>query len=292
MADFPYSPVALDKDTWNTFPDIFQATDLSFFPVPLGPEGPLTRSQGARVPADPVTDFNSFGNMDPEMSRQKMPYAADINLAYDFRNSCPELVPALILPDHIPNAVIDSSGSNENAGGLVNMPGLTMGIDPPSTWVVPSSRHSNGMEGEGETNTRTVPARNELSVTTSSLRIRGARSPPQTYEHDVGRLYDRLIREGADIGAAMFLRYIIFANGVTVDALMAPIQTGELFHVCDGANRMWKVLLETKEVIPGKKKYSCLLCPVKNRREYQYDRDAVRHFNKDHFGFSFPCEYW
>ena len=226
------------------------------------------------------------------MSRHKMPYTADINPAYDFGNSCPELVPALILPDHIPNAAIGSSGSNENTGGLVNMPGLMMGLDPPRTWVVPPSRHSNGMEEGSETNTRNAPARNESNITTSSLRIRGARSPPQTYEHDVGRLYDRLIREGADIGAAMFLRYITFANGVTVDALMAPIQTGELFDVGDGANRMWKVLLETKEVIPGKKKYSCLLCPVKNRREYQYDRDAVRHFNKDHFGFSFPCEYW
>ena len=262
-ADFPYSPAVFDTDTWNTFPEIFQATDLSSFPVPLGTEGLLTRPQGARVPVDPVIDFNSFGNMNSEMSRQQMPYNADINLAYDFGNSYPELVPALVPPDHIPNTVIDSSGSNENAGGLVNMPGLIMGVDHPSTWVVPSSRHSNRMAEWGETNTRNVPARNELNITASSLQIRGPRSPPQTYEHDVARLYDRLIREGADLGAAMFLRYIIFANGVTVDALMAPIQTGELFHVGDGANRMWKVLLETKEVVPGRKTYGCLLCPVK-----------------------------
>ena len=55
---------------------------------------------------------------------------------------------------------------------------------------------------------------------------------------------------------------------------------------------MWGLLLEMKEVVPGKKKFCCLLCPLENRREYSHNRDAMRHFNKDHFGFSFRCEYW
>jgi len=101
-----------------------------------------------------------------------------------------------------------------------------------------------------------------------------------------------LIHEGADTVAAMFLRYIIFANGVTFDALMAPLQTSDVVSVCDGTSKMWKMLLETKEVMPGIKKYCCLLCPDGNRREYRDGRDAVRHFSKDHLGFSFPCEYW
>ena len=55
---------------------------------------------------------------------------------------------------------------------------------------------------------------------------------------------------------------------------------------------MWQMLLETKEVMPGKKKYFCLLCPAEGCSGYNYDRDAVRHFNREHFGFAFPCEYW
>ena len=116
------------------------------------------------------------------------------------------------------------------------------------------------------------------------------RSSPQKYEGDVGRLYDQSINEEADIGAAMSFRYVVFANGVT-DALSAPIKTREVVGVCDGANRMWKALLETR-VAQGKKKYFCLLCPVGKRREYRHGRDTIRHFNRDHFGFSFPCEYW
>jgi len=105
-------------------------------------------------------------------------------------------------------------------------------------------------------------------------------------------LYNRLISEGADIGVAMVLRFIIFADGVTIDALMASIETPEMVRAFGGAKRMWKLLLETKEMAIGKKKYRCLLCPMENRREYGHNRDAVRHFNKEHFGFSFTCDYW
>jgi hypothetical protein len=279
-------------DTWNLFPETRQATDLSPFRVPLDPKGPWMTPQGACVPVDPPIDFNSFSDMSAPMSQQPLPYTADINPTYDFGNSYPELVPALVLPGHIPNTVTISSSPNENGGRSVNMPGLMMGVDPPSTWANPPSWHGNAIAEWSEANIRNDPAHNQLNIITSSLRIRGPRSSPQTYEGDVGRLYNRLMHEGADIGATMFLRYIIFAEGVTVDALMAPIQTGDMLYVCDGASRMWEMLLETKEVMPGEKKYCCLLCPVKNRREYRHNRDAVRHFNKDHFGFSFPCEYW
>ena len=69
-----------------------------------------------------------------------------------------------------------------------------------------------------------------------------------------------MIHEGVDIDAATFLRYAIFAkgHGCGWDALMAPIQTGDMPHVCNGASRMQKVLLEAELVLPpGKKKYCC-----------------------------------
>jgi len=274
------------------FPEARQATYLSSFPVTVGPEGPLAAPQGARVPIDPPIDFNPFSNMNAQISRQQMRSAADVNLTYDFGNSLPEQVPALVLPGHIPNTVIGSSSSNEDAGSFVNTPGMMMGVDPRSTGANPPYWHDNAVAEGGERNTGNAPARNGLDITTSSLRIRGVRSPPQAYEGDAGRLYDRLLGEGADINTVVLLRYLIFAEGVTVDALMAPTKTSGVFHACNGAIKMWEMLLETKEVIPGEKKYCCLLCPVQNRREYRDSRDAIRHFNRDHFGFSSQCEYW
>ena len=274
------------------FPETRQATDLSSIRVPLGPEGPLDAPQGARVALNLPLDFNSFSGMNAQMLRQQMAYTADVNLPYDLGNSLPEHVPALVLPGHIPNTEIGSFRANEDAGSFVNTPGPMMGVDPPSTWANPPSWHDKPIAEGGETSTRNTPARNRLDITTSSLRIRGGRSRPQAYEGDAGRLYDRLLGEGADINTAVLLRYVIFAEGVTLDALMAPTQTSDVYHACNGAGRMWEMLLEKKEVMPGKELYRCLLCPVQNRREYRYDRDAIRHFNKDHFGFSFPCEYW
>jgi len=272
------------------FPETCQATCLSSLPVPLGPEGRLTTLQGAPVPIDPTTE--SFSNTNVQMLQEQMPYAAYGNLACDFGNTGPELVPALGQPHHNPNTIIDCFGWNDNADGFINLPGWMIGDNPHSAWVNPPSFHGNEITEGGDTNTGNVLACDRLNIATSSLRLRGVRSPPQTYEADVVKLHNRLIQEGADMMTAMFLLYVIFAEGVTIDALMAPIQAREVLRTCDGANKMWKMLLETREVIPGKKKYHCLLCPVGNRAEYRHDHDAVRHFNRDHFGFSFPCEFW
>ena len=291
---FPYSPAAFNMDAWNTFLETYQATEYLSLPVPLGPEGSLgpedspTTPQGARIPIDPPIDFNSFSNMNAPMSREQMPHTADVDLASDFGSTRP----ALSHMGHIPNTDTDFSCLNDNIGWSINGLDVMMGANLPSAWANPLSWHSNTIAAGGGNNGSGVPARNGLDITTSSLRIRGVRSPPQTYEGDIVRLCDRLIREGADIATVMFLRYVIFEKEVTVDALLAPLQPSEVARVCDGASRMWEMLLETKEVTPGKKKYYCLLCPVGNRRVYSYGRDAIRHFNKDHFGFSYPCEHW
>ena len=277
---------------WITFPETRQATEFLSLPVPMGPGGPLTTPQGARVPIDPPIDFNSLVDSNAQVLPEQMPYTADVDLAYDLGNSRPELIPALGPSGHIPNMNSCSFCLNENTGRLINAPNLMMGAHPPSAWTNPPSWHSNAITAGGEKNGGGVPERNGLNITSSPLRIRGVRPPPQTYEGDVGRLCDRLIHEGADVVTVMFLRHVIFAKEVTVSALLAPFQPSEVARVCDGVSSMWKMLLEAKEVMPGETKYCCLLCPVGKRREYKYDRDAVRHFNKDHFGFSYPCEYW
>ena len=294
---FPYSPAAFDTDAWNTFPETYQDTGILSLPVPLSAEGPLGAEdplmtpQGARIPIDSPIDYNSFSNMNVPMSREQMSHTADFDLVSDFGNTRPALGHLGHL-GHIPSTNIGPSCLNDNTGWFINAPNLMMGTNPPSARANPLSWHGNAIAAGGENNGSSVPARNGLNNTTSPLRIRGKRSPPQTYEGDAGRLCDRLIREGADIATVMFLRYVIFEKEVTVDALLAPLQPSEVARVCDGANRMWEMLLETKEVMPDKKKYCCRLCPVGNRREYRHGHDAVRHFNRDHFGFSFSCEYW
>ena len=291
LTSFPYSPAAFvtNTKTWNTFPEIRQATDLSSLPAPLGLERPITAPQGARVPVDLPIGFKSSSNMKAQVLRQQMPYTADVNLAYDFGETSPELVD---FSGYIPNADFVPYCSNEHGSGFINMPNLSMEVNPPSACANPPFWQGNPTAEGGETNTSDVPACNELNITVSSLRIRGVRSPPQTYVGDIGRLCNRLIDEGADIVAVMFLRYIIFAKGVNVDALLAPLQPSEAIWGYDWASRMWEVLLEMREVIPGETTYCCLLCPGRGRREYKYGHDALRHFNRDHFGFSFPCEYW
>jgi hypothetical protein len=101
-----------------------------------------------------------------------------------------------------------------------------------------------------------------------------------------------LTRNGADAHTTAIVHDIIFAGGVTYEALMAPIETREISDEYGGVTRMWQILLEMREAVPGRRRYFCLLCPVGDRPEWRHDYDAVRHFNREHFGFTFPCNYW
>jgi hypothetical protein len=222
------------------------------------------------------------------MLQAQIPYTGNVDLG----NAGPELAPALGIPRYIPSTVIGPSGSGGDVGGFMNMPGPTMAVNPYGAWATLPFYHWNAGAQGGRMNTGDAPAHHGLNITTSSLRLRGDRLPPQAYQADCCRLYHRLIHEGADFYAAAVVHDVIFAAGVTVDALMAPIPTREMSLAYSRAKRMWQLLLETKAVAPGQQKYCCLLCPVGNRHEYKFDRDAVRHFNRDHFGFSFPCSYW
>ena len=270
-------------------PSASVATDCLFLPALLAPEGPLAALQEAHVTVDPPIDFDAFGGVIPQMLQAQLPYTGDVEPMYDFGH---RLVPVLEPQGHVPNTIIGSFGSNGDVGEPGNMPDPMMVVNPRGACANPATDYGNATAQGGWMNASDVLALIGHNISTPGLRLRGVRSPPQAYEGDIRRLYDRLICEGADLGAALILRYIIFADGVTVDALMAPVETPEMIGISNGATRMWGLLLEMKEVVPGKKKYRCLLCPPENRREYGHNRDAVRHFNKDHFRFSFRCEYW
>jgi hypothetical protein len=249
----------------------------------------MTAPPAALFPVDPSSNLGGFIDVDTQMLQPQIPYTGTVDL---FGNASPELAPTLGIPEYTPNTITGSSGLDGDVGGFVNMPGPMVAVNPRGAWATLPFYHRNaGVQG-GWMNTGDVPACNGPNITTSSLRVRGDRLPPQAYEADRRRLYDRLIREGADFNTAVIVHDVIFAAGVTIDALMAPIPTREMSLAYSRAKRMWQLLLEMKAVAPGQQKYCCLLCPVGNRQEYKFDRDAVRHFNRDHFGFRFPCDYW
>jgi hypothetical protein len=283
-------PGEFGMDASYALPETREATEFPFLPVPLILEDPLAALLDAHVPIDPPVNVNAFSDMNAQALQARVPHYSDVDLAFDFGNTTAEPAPALGLQEHIPNASTSPSGSNKNISGLANVPVLVMGTNPHGAWANPQFYHGDAVAQGGRVNTDGA-LRNRTNISIASLRFRGARSPPQTHEDDASRLYHRLIREGADMNTAAVLRDVILAGEVTFAALMAPIQTREMFLAYGGATRMWQLLLEMKQVAPGKEKHHCLLCPVGNQREYKYNRDAVRHFNKNHFGFASLCEY-
>ena len=284
-----YSPAAFDIDTWNTLPEPRDASGVAYLLAPLASGGSLAVPREAYIPIDPPVYFGALSGASMQTLQAQTPYASDVGVPYELGN---ELVQARELQGRVHNTIRGPFGSNEDIGWFVDVPGPIIAVNPRGNSANPPSYHSNATAQGGWMNISDVPMPNGPNTSTLSLRLRGRRPPPQAYENDAERLYNRLIAEGADIGTAMILCFFIFADGVTTDALMAPIKTPEIVRAFDGATRMWGLLLETKETVTGKKKYCCLLCPPENRREYGHNRDAVRHFNKDHLGFSFPCDYW
>jgi len=266
-----------------------RATRRAHFPAPLASGGSLAAPQEAYVPIDHPEYFGALSGTCVQAFQAQMPYASEVGLPYDLGN---ELVQARELQDQAHNTIRGPFGSNEDIGWFIDVPGPIIAVNPRGVSANTPFNHSNATAQGGWENISDVPVPNGSRTSTLPLRPRGSRLPPRPYESDAERLYNRLIAEGADIGTAMILCFLIFADGVTIDALMAPIKTPEIVRAFDGATKMWGLLLETKEAVGGKKKYCCLLCPPENRREYGHNRDAVRHFNKDHFGFSFPCDYW
>jgi hypothetical protein len=296
MADFlkggAYFSYAFDTSASTTLQERPNTRAMSILPVPWDPECPLAALLDTRIPFDPSTSTNAFNGVNGQEFQVPMPYTGDVDIAVDSEHTKAELVPALDLLERVPNAIDSSCGSNGIIGGFVNR-GLPMtDINLRDVWVNPPFNHENtGAQGEWMA-TLDLPAHNGVDINTSSLRLRGVRLPPQSYEANRHKLFHRLIREEAVLYAATVVHDVIFAKGVSFDALMAPIRKRETSLLYGGAKRMWQALLETKEGMPGQKKYFCLLCPIGNRAGWKVDRDAIRHFNRDHFGFSFPCEKW
>jgi hypothetical protein len=115
----------------------------------------------------------------------------------------------------------------------------TIGVDPRDDWMADPVCNSSTATLGGWRNTGDASENHRMDIRLSSLRLRRVHVPPQTYEDDVRRLYHRLKCEGADLATLIVLHDVIFVGGVTVDALMAPIQTRAMSDAYGGARRMW-----------------------------------------------------
>jgi hypothetical protein len=265
---------------------------MSILPPPWNPEYPPAALLDTRVPFDPSIDADAFNGVNWQESQVQMPYTGDVDIAFDFENTKAGLAPALDLLEHVPNAIDSSCGLNGIVGGFVNRSLPMTDTNPCDVLANPPPNHKNTDAERGWMVTLDVPVYNGVDISIESLQLRGVRLPPQSYEADRRKLLHRLIREGAELHAATVVHNVIFADGVSFDALMAPIRDREVSRSYGGAKRMWQMLLETKEAMPGQKKKFCLLCPAGNQAGWKEGRDSIRHLNREHFGFSFLCENW
>ena len=279
----------LDPYAWQEPLEGYYGTGLS---VPLGLLPAEDQLDARFAPLNAPTNLNTLSESNVQTSQAHILYSGDVDRVYGRGNANAEPTPGHILAVDVPNVISTSSRCGGIPSGPINFLDSTMNSDPHGTWANPLLHHDNTDVLKGWTNRGDSPACDVIDVNIMSLRRRGVRSPPQKNEKDLLKLFLRLMSEGANIRAAVILRDVIFVAGVTRDALMAPIQEREMSIEYGGATRMWQLLLETREVAPGKKKFFCLLCPVSSCRGWNHSRDTVRHFNRDHFGFTFSCEHW
>ena len=302
-------PLSFERQVYNTrqAPWVMDAIQRPYFESTNASQGTSRASQRRlltfpegqahpRVVFDPYTwqglpeGYYGTGPSVPEglLPSEDQPDALLNDPVYGRGNTSADPVPGRILAGYVPNVINTSSGYSEIDSGPINFLDPTMNPIPRGAWANSLLHHSNTDVLWEWTDSGDGPARDVIKIW--SPQRRGVRSPPQKNEKDLLKLFLRLMVEGADIRAAVILRDVIFPAGVTRAALMAPIQEREMSIDYGGAKWMWQLLLEPREVAPDKKKFFCLLCPVSGRRGWNHERDTVRHFNKNHFGFSFPCE--
>ena len=197
----PYQ-TAFDLHTWQEPPEGFYGTTLSV-PLALLPAEDLAATLlETPIPVDYSTNTNTFNDANMQTSHAQSPYFGDVGPTYGHRNTSDEAIPGSFLVEDVPNAVSTSSRCSRIAGGLINFLDPITNVDPHGAWG-PLFHHDNTGVSRGWTNRGDGPARDVLEIPIWSLRLRGIRLPPQKYEKDVLKLYDRLEYEGANSRAAM-----------------------------------------------------------------------------------------
>ena len=124
---------------------------------------------------------------------------------------------------------------------------------------------------------------------TAARRSRGPLLPVDP-EDNVTSLKTRLMDGGAT-KEAVDLCDDVFKDGVTREALERRLTHSQCRKHGLRDGKTFQIFLEKVEVMGGMKN-RCRLCPRDDAMLYRNHRDGLRHFLKDHFGFSFRCNYW
>ena len=284
-----------DEDVWRMPSGALELTRPLFFHSAVVPKGPSVTAAEASAHADPYSNVNMLPQVNPQGLLAPMTYPA-------FVNSTDTREPS-----------VHGVGTTSERPGVAQFftKGLTNGPVPvghPMNATVRGFRlldfrpmipfHGGSTLPEGvDMRVDDAPTRGGTHISfalprrTKTGRRAPVRSPPRTEEANLGILCARLLAEGADVEAVDFVR-TIFASAVSEEALLAPINTYEKWCEYGGATRVCQLLLKMKEEMSGEISYCCRLCPETHRPEYKYERDAVRHFKRDHFGFAVACIYW
>ena len=113
---------------------------------------------------------------------------------------------------------------------------------------------------------------------------------PILYEGNLERLQKRCKKQGADDGAVRLLGKI-FANGVSLEALILPFMDAEAGteEFESGTGRAYTAFLESTNEV-GVPRYICRLCH--GDQTWKHTKDILRHLKRDHFGLADECNKW
>jgi hypothetical protein len=119
---------------------------------------------------------------------------------------------------------------------------------------------------------------------------RPRKKPAVTCELNVARLQE-LSRQRGGQGYAIAWIPNAFTNGVTAGALIRTLSEEEINAVGhDHGFRLSQVYNGFLEKVGDR--FACGLCPEEKRANWQHKRDAIRHFQKFHFGIGETCGTW
>lgn len=188
-------------------------SSVAVFPTSLTARNTLATVQGVSALIDPLLDADWSSGVNPQGLPPQISYPGVGGLTFD--SDIHQATPTLDLLEHAPDAIGSPYGPEGNINGFIKIPVTFVDVNPFSAGMNPLFHQSNTYALGECANIDSGPEPDGININVSSLRLRGARSPPQAYEPDKWKLSYRLICEGADFDAAITLRDVIFAESVT-----------------------------------------------------------------------------
>ena len=116
------------------------------------------------------------------------------------------------------------------------------------------------------------------------------KKPPVAHEPNLPRLQELSRQRGGQDFAIAWVR-MAFTEGVTVDALIRTLSEDEINAVDhDHGFRLSQAYDGFLEKVEDR--FECGLCAEEKRANWKNKKDAIRHFQKFHFGIGLTCGTW